>query len=185
VNKGASQSQTNTTNATGTAAAKTATTTRTVNYLQAQYCLTIQFNGYDKDGNLVSPARGAVATGTQATGQNSVIIKYYPFRLVDIRFQLANRAIEYIIRAMPVAHSYGYTTDRGTVPFGFAMTGQTVEQLLNGPRITAPRTGNEGRPGQPDTNVPATTATDTAQAQVDANGNFTGDTTSPFNVVAP
>jgi hypothetical protein len=185
VNKGASQSQTNTTNATGTATARTATTTRTVNYLQAQYCLTIQFNGYDKDGNLVSPARGAVATGTQATGQNAVIIKYYPFRLVDIRFQLANRAIEYIITAKPVAQSYGYTTDRGTVPFGFAMTGQTVEQLLNGPRISVPRTGNEGRPGQPDTNVPATTATDTAQAQVDTNGNFTGDTTSPFNVVAP
>lgn len=154
VNKSASQSQTNTTNATGTAAAKTAGTARTVNYLQAQYCLTIQFSGYDKDGNSVSPARGAVATGTQATGQTAVIIKYYPFRLVDIRFQLANRAIEYIITAKPVAHSYGYTTDRGTVPFGFAMTGQTVEQLLNGPRITAPRTGNEGRPGKPDTARP-------------------------------
>ena len=185
VNKSASQSQTNTT---GTTTAKTATTARTVNYLQAQYCLTIQFNGYDKDGNLVSPARGAVATTTQATGQNAVIIKYYPFRLVDIRFQLANRAIEYTITAKPIAQSYGYTTDRGTVPFAFRMTGQTVEQLLNGPKINRPET-NDGRPGRPNTDVDTflqnSSVADASQAQTDANGNFTGETTSPFNVVAP
>jgi hypothetical protein len=170
VNASASQSQTNNT---GTAAARTASNPRTVNYLQAQYCLTIQFNGYDKDGNLVAPARGAVATTTQATGQNAVIIKYYPFRLVDIRFQLANRAIEYIITAKPVAQSYGYTTDRGTVPFGFAMTGQTVEQLLNGPKISVPA-NDDGRPGNPDTFSPTSAVTDAGQAPVDANGNFTG-----------
>ena len=118
--------------------AKSPTTTKTVNYLQAQYCLVIQFFGYDSSGNLIAPATGSLASGATATSQSAVIIKYYPFRLVDIRFQLANRAVEYTITAKPVGQSYGFVTDRGTVPFGFTMTGDTVQQLLNGPKTSVP-----------------------------------------------
>jgi hypothetical protein len=169
--------------------AKSPTTTKTVNYLQAQYCLVIQFFGYDSSGNLIAPATGSLASGATATSQSAVIVKYYPFRLVDIRFQLANRAVEYTITAKPVGQSYGFVTDRGTVPFPFTMTGETVEQLLNGPKISVPADSG-ARTSQP---VPNNIATfeqqsaiiDASQAQTDANGNFTGETTSPFNVVAP
>ena len=173
----------------GATVAKSPTTTKTVNYLQAQYCLVIQFFGYDSSGNLVAPVTGSLSSGAEATSQSAVIIKYYPFRLVDIRFQLANRAVEYVITAKPVGQSYGFVTDRGTVPFPFTMTGETVEQLLNGPKISVPADSG-ARTSQPvpnniDSFAQQSAITDASQAQVDANGNFTGDTTSPFNVVAP
>jgi hypothetical protein len=144
----AQQSQTNTTN-NGAPVAASPTTNATPNYLQAQYCLVIEFYGYDSQGKLVAPAKGAFSTNssTGGLGQNAVIIKYYPFRLVDIKFQIANRAIEYTVTAKPIAQSYGYTTDRGTVPFPITMTGQTVDQLLNGPAAiaTPTNTTDQGR----------------------------------------
>jgi hypothetical protein len=133
----AQQSQTNTTS-NGAPVAKTPGVKGAPNYLQAQYCMVIQFYGYDSDGNLVAPAKGAFNTNSQSGGygQSAVIKKYYPFRLVDIKFQIANRAIEYTITGRPVAQSYGFTTDRGTVPYPFTMAGSTVEQLLTGSKIT-------------------------------------------------
>ena len=185
VYRNAQQPQTNN----GATVAKSPTTTKTVNYLQAQYCLVIQFFGYDSSGNLVAPVTGSLSSDAQTTSQSAVIIKYYPFRLVDIRFQLANRAVEYVITAKPVGQSYGFVTDRGTVPFPFTMTGETVEQLLNGPKISVPAdTGartSQPVPNNIDTFEQQSAVIDASQAQTDANGNFTGATTSPFNVVAP
>jgi hypothetical protein len=49
-----------------------------------------------------------------------------------------------------VGQSYGFVTDRGTVPFPFTMTGETVEQLLNGPKISVNAPADTGaRTSQP------------------------------------
>ena len=122
--------------------AKQPTTTQTTNYLQAQYCLVIQFYGYDKDGKLVAPAMGQYSTNSSGYGQQAIITKYYPFTLRDIDFRVANRAIEYEITGVPIPQWYASSTDRGTVPHDFVMTGQTVEQLLNGSPATATATAN-------------------------------------------
>ena len=122
-------------------ASKQPTTTETTNYLQAQYCLVIQFYGYDKDGKLIAPAKGSYSTtsgGAAGAGnQQAVITKYYPFTLDTIDFRVANRAIEYEITGVPIPQWYAASTDRGTVPHDFAMTGQTVEQLLSGSPVAA------------------------------------------------
>jgi hypothetical protein len=60
---------------------------------------------------------------------------------------------------------------------------------LNGPKISVPADSGE-RTSQPvpnniDTFAQQSAITDASQAQTDVNGNFTGSTTSPFNVVAP
>jgi hypothetical protein len=130
VYKNDKQSQTNTSN-NGASVANSSDNTGTPNYLAAQYCLVIEFFGYDQNGKLVAPAKGAFST-TGGYGQAAVIKKYYPFRIMDIKFQVANRAIEYQITGMSLPQSYASTTDRGTIPFPFTLTGQTVEQLLNG-----------------------------------------------------
>ena len=103
------------------------------NYLTAQYCLLIEFYGYDSQGKLVAPAKGS----SSGYGQQAIIAKYYPFRIMDIKFSVAARAIEYNITGKPIPYSYNSSTDRGTIPFPFTMTGQTVEQLLNGSPIAA------------------------------------------------
>ena len=128
VYKGAAQAQTN-------ASSKG----ETPNYLQAQYCLLIEFYGYDSQGKLVMPARGS----SSGYGQQAIIAKYYPFRLTDIKFSIVNRAIEYIITGKPIPYSYNSSTDRGTIPFPFTMTGQTVDQLLNGSPVATSTNNTE------------------------------------------
>jgi hypothetical protein len=163
------------------------------NYLTAQYCLVIQFYGYDANGKLVAPAKGTYSTNSGSAsggyGQTAVITKYYPFTLTDIKFTVANKAIEYSIFGKPIPMKYNSSTDRGTIPHDFVMTGQTVNQLLNGKPITTRNTTDRGaRQDQPDPvnqAVAASVVVEQSRAVVDANGNFTGETTSPTTVVAP
>lgn len=184
------QSQTTTTN-NGSPTASSPVTNQTPNYIAAIYCLVIQFYGYDKNGTIVAPIKGGFNTDT-GYGRAAVITKYYPFRITDIKFTVANRAIEYTITAKPQTYSLHATTDRGTVPFPFTMTGQTVEQLLTGSPVGTTYGTNQADPGarrdQPapvNEAVTASVLVEQNRAGVDANGNFTGETASPFSVVAP
>jgi len=114
-------------------------TSQTPNYLTAQHCLVIQFYGYDSQGNLVAPATGQTTTTGQLSNTNpkSVIQKYYPCVVTDIKFRVANKAIEYSVSAKPLVHFYNASTDRGTIPFAFSLSGQTVAQLLVGGTVSA------------------------------------------------
>jgi hypothetical protein len=169
----------------------TSGTNDTPNYLTAQYCLVIQFYGYDANGNLVAPAKGTYSTNSSSAsggyGQTAVITKYYPFTLTDIKFTVANKAIEYSIFGKPIPMKYNSSTDRGTIPHDFVMTGQTVSQLLNGKPITTRNTTDRGarqdQPAPVNQAVAASVVVQQSQAGVDANGNFTGETASPFTVV--
>ena len=123
------------------ATATTGTATQTLqnpNYLTAQHCLIIQFYGYDAQGTLVAPAQGQVVTNTQSnTNPQAVIQKYYPCVISNITFRVANRAIEYHISAKPIPHYYNASSDRGTIPFAFSLSGSTVAQLLQGNPVSA------------------------------------------------
>jgi hypothetical protein len=110
--------------------------------------------------------------------------------LVDIKFQVASRAIEYSITGKPQGQYLGFTTDRATIPFGFAMTGQTVDQLLNGSPIVSGGSSSATSQADPgarkDSPAPNVSVNDiSVNAGVDALGNFTGETANPFTVVAP
>lgn len=102
------------------------------NYLTAQHCLVIQFYGYDSQGNLVAPISGS----TSGASAKSVIQKYYPCVISDIKFRVANKVVEYSISAKPLVHFYNASTDRGTIPFAFSLSGQTVAQLLVGGTVS-------------------------------------------------
>jgi hypothetical protein len=155
------------------------------NYAAAQYCLTIEFYGYDSQGNLAAPIKGSSGTGAQAT-----IRKYYPFLLRNITFRTVANQVEYHVVASPVPYDTGTAQARGTIPFPFELAGTTVSQLLQGGPLAVNNRRDDGRQTQPqpaniDNLVNSGIAQDQARAQVDQNGNFTGDTTSPFNIVAP
>jgi hypothetical protein len=155
------------------------------NYAAAQYCLTIEFYGYDSQGNLAAPIKGSSGTGAQAT-----IRKYYPFLLRNITFRTVANQVEYHVVASPVPYDTGTAQARGTIPFAFELAGTTVSQLLQGGPLAVNNRRDDGRQTQPqpaniDNLINSGIAQDQARAQVDQNGNFTGDTTSPFNIVAP
>jgi hypothetical protein len=109
-------------------------TPTTPNYLTAQHCFVIQFYGYDANGKLVAPATGQYTTTGSVGGPapQAVITKYYPFVLQNITYRVAKSQVEYICTALPAPHMYNTSSDRGTIPFDFALTGQTVGQLLSG-----------------------------------------------------
>lgn len=105
----------------------------TTNYASAQYCMVVRFYGYDAQGNLIAPAKGQYTTNNQLGGPTqAVITKYYPFIIKNITYRVAKAQIEYNITALPVPHMYNSSTDRGTIPYAFALTGTTVGQLLSG-----------------------------------------------------
>jgi len=130
-------------------------TPTTPNYLTAQHCLVIQFYGYDSNGKLVAPATGQYTTTGSVGGGSpqAVITKYYPFILQNITYRVAKSQIEYAISALPAPHMYNTSSDRGTIPFDFALTGQTVQQLLSGNPVapaTAKNTNSkDGRKDKP------------------------------------
>jgi hypothetical protein len=166
------------------------------NYAAAIYALTIEFYGYDSQGNLISPARGQYTINGQIGNSNNqaVIRKYYPFLIQNITFRTVANQIEYMVQGKPVPYSTGTSQARGTIPFAFSLAGQTVAQLLQGSPVPANSNTDRGartstpapaQGGQPAANPGASVNDIRASAGVDANGNFTGETASPFSVVAP
>lgn len=108
--------------------------TKAPNYAAAQYCLTIEFYGYDSQGNLVAPATGQYSNTGQLSNSNpqAVIKKYYPFLIENITFRTVANQIEYNVIGKAVPYSTGTAQARGTIPYAFALSGQTVSQLLQG-----------------------------------------------------
>jgi hypothetical protein len=118
------------------------------NYGAAQYCLTIEFYGYDANGNLVAPATGGISGATT----QAVIKKYYPFIIQNITFRTVANQVEYMVTGTPVPYATNSAQARGTIPFAYQLAGQTVSQLLvgggnNSATTTAPVT--EGRKTTP------------------------------------
>ena len=114
------------------------------NYAAAQYCLTIEFYGYDSQGNLSAPIKGNSGTGAQAT-----IRKYYPFLLRNITFRTQANQVEYNVVASPVPYDTGTAQARGTIPFAFELAGTTVSQLLQGGPLASTNIREDGRQTQP------------------------------------
>lgn len=144
------------------------TSTTTPNYPMAQYCLVIRFYGYDDAGNLVTPVKG---------DNQAVVEKFYPFVIANIRFRVANRAIEYEITGKPQGHFYNLSQDRGTIPFQFTLIGETVQEVLVGKPVGTQYPQDDGRTDSPQPNTGTLTEVPTGTGQsnyYDAQGNFIG-----------
>ena len=109
------------------------------NYPTAQYCMVIRFYGYDAQGNLVAPATGSYSPAgvPAASDPTAVIEKYYPFLISNIKYRMAKGQIEYDVEGRPIGQNYAFGTDRGSIPFNFNLTGQTVGQILVGQPVVA------------------------------------------------
>lgn len=112
--------------------------TKTANYATAQYCMVIRFYGYNENGDLVSVGRRGTNGQTNLTDPKAIVEKFYPFMLADIKFKIPkDRVVEYSIEGKPIPHFYNKSQDRGTIPFSFELSGETLEQVLRG-RPAAP-----------------------------------------------
>ena len=99
------------------------------------------------------------------------------------------------MQAVPVSYQVGFGSSLGTVKAGIQISGATVKDLMtkgSAPPAVSPADGRKPTPtpAKPATPPAAPTRVTlavndiSASAGVDANGNFTGETDSPFAVVA-
>lgn len=157
------------------------------NYPMAQYCLAVRFYGYNDNGELVTTGRRGTGGKTNLTDPKAIVEKFYPFVITNIKFRIPkDRVVEYEVQGKPIPHFYNKSQDRGTIPFAFELTGETVGKVLRGNPVGTvyPASPGERRDSpQPTPSAPSQPAEPTTGAGVDANGNFTGETASPFSVV--
>ena len=159
---------------------------RTTVWTNAQYCMAIRFYGYNQSGELVQVGKrtnpGNNNLGSNATDKNAVVEKFIPWVITGIDTKLNNRTVEYQVSGVGTPYIVALSSQRGTIPYNYELAGSTVGELLNGrPSGTQYRRGSDGRVDSaqpPSDSAPIT-------AGVDAMGNFTGETSSPFLVVAP
>jgi len=170
---------------------KQANVSKQANYPMAQYCLVVRFYGYNDAGELATTGRRGTNGATNLTDPRAIVEKFYPFVITNVKFRIpAARVVEYSIEGKPIPHFYNKSQDRGTIPFAFELTGETVDQILRGKPVGTvyPASPGERRDSpQPNTSAPSQPTASvndiSASAGVDANGNFTGETASPTAVV--
>ena len=144
----------------------------TPNYMTQIYCLVIRFYGYDDNGNLVTVGKNPT------TGKNTIVEKLYPFILVDMKFRVANKVIEYAITGKPIPYMLQLSQNRGTIPFNYEFVGSTVEEVLNGRVVTSTATADVGRTTSP---APQTSTPPPGNTQVNDNQTTTPTATSSTN----
>jgi len=103
------------------------------NYPMAQYCLAVRFYGYNDNGELVTTGRRGTRGETNLTDPAAIVEKFYPFVITNIKFRIPkDRVVEYEVQGKPIPHFYNKSQDRGTIPFAFELTGETVGKVLRG-----------------------------------------------------
>jgi hypothetical protein len=98
---------------------------------QVQYCLVIQFYGYDSNGNLVAPARGSITNNSGNLG-GAIIQKYFPFVITNLTTRIVSKQVEYKVSCAPIPYKTGTSSARGSIPFPYEFSGKTIGEILNG-----------------------------------------------------
>jgi hypothetical protein len=147
---------------------------KTANYPMAQYCLVIRFYGYNENGQLVTTGRRGTNGKTNLTDPKAIVEKFYPFIITNIRFRIPkDRVVEYEVSGKPIPHFYNKSQDRGSIPFSFELTGETVQQVLVGKPVGTvyPASQGERRDSPtPNTSSPTQPAVISGDANQDVGG---------------
>lgn len=103
------------------------------NFASQIYLLVIKFYGYDEQGNLI--VGGRKNNGT--SDPNAVVEKFYPLIITKLGFRITNKAVEYDIQAKAPPYYINASQGRGTIPFNYEFSGQTIKDILAGPAVYA------------------------------------------------
>jgi len=114
------------------------------------YCMIIRFYGYDAQGNLITKVGNMTGTpGASPTSSNAVVVKYFPFNIVELTFSAANKAVVYHVKGNPTNYNYASGSQLGSIPFAFELSGQTVSDILCGQPINTKAPATDGRTSIP------------------------------------
>ena len=122
----------------------------------AQYVMVIRFYGYDQFGNLATNVTQVPGTPGVPTHSNAVVVKYFPFSISTFTFQAANKSVEYMIKGTCPQYKYNKGSALGSVPNTIELTGETVDDILNGKAIKNPKAAETNNRDQPAPAMPST-----------------------------
>ena len=138
----------------------------TPNLSIAHYCLVLTFYGYDINGKLTKVGSSGV-TPTKTTGSDSqaVVEKYFPFMISDFKFKVASKGtIEYQVKGGVIA-GLSVKTNRGTVKNPAILIGETMGDILSGPKEGAASASSGERIDSPVVPTTASNAPDPTSAR--------------------
>jgi hypothetical protein len=100
--------------------------------LRQHFFIMISFYGYDKNGKLVSGDDYPQADITRSDKQ-AVFERGFPIAITGLKFKLEDKTVTYDIEAKMVNEIVGKGIQRGMVMNAMTISGETVEDALNGP----------------------------------------------------
>jgi hypothetical protein len=106
--------------------------TTTKSFQSVVYLMVIRFYGYDQDGNIVRGAPGNLNSANMNTDANAFVEKFFPLQIKDIKFKVGSKLVEYDVKAIGIPYTVNVGSKRGSIPYNIELSGQTVNDLLNG-----------------------------------------------------
>lgn len=98
------------------------------------FILGIKFIGYDDNGKILTGSENLGGTlDPRADGTGSIFQKYIDIDIVEMKFKLDGKAVNYFVRAK-ARNDTGLGTLRGFTQKGVKISGPTVNEILNGER---------------------------------------------------
>ena len=106
--------------------------TTTKSFQSVVYLMVIRFYGYDQDGNIVRGAPGNLNSANKNTDANAFVEKFFPLQIKDIKFKVGSKLVEYDVKAIGIPYTVNVGSKRGSIPYNIELSGQSVNDLLNG-----------------------------------------------------
>ena len=99
----------------------------------AFYVMAVNFYGWDINGLLITdPTLKKGVAGATPGITNAITTRYFPFKIIELHFKMANKAVEYQIKGGPQSFEYAQTSGLGSIPYNIEVTGETVGDVLAG-----------------------------------------------------
>jgi hypothetical protein len=151
---------------------------------KAFYVMVIRFYGWDANGNMITKTSPAAGAPGAVNNTNAAVVKFYPFVITSLTFTAASKAVEYRIKGAALGIKYAMSQALGSVPHPIELVGETVNDVLNG-SVSVVKVKDDSK-RQTTASVPPTASVNDIRtsAGVNENGNFTGETASPFQAGA-
>lgn len=110
------------------------------NYSSVVYIMLIKFYGYNEKGELQVVNNAGANFGDSA----AVVTKIIPFTMKEIGFTISSGLVTYSCTGAAIMHNVAASSDRGTAPRNFEITGGTVAEVLGGTTPTTTSVATTG-----------------------------------------
>ena len=112
------------------------------NFTCIVYLMAIRFYGYDQSGNIVRGAPGNLNSANRPTDANAFVEKFFPLQIKELKFKVGSKLVEYECKGVGLHYNIAASSKRGSIPYNLELSGQTVNDVINGSSAVASTVSN-------------------------------------------